>query len=761
MRQPLSLQLVILAVFLAAHVMPVHGDDAADAVAGKLPPPAERMVDFVPDVQPLLRTTCYSCHGPEVQEGGLRLDVKKRALEGGDGGAVIVPGKSGESRLIHAVAGQDESLGLMPPDGEGTPLSEEQVGLLRAWIDQGAVWPDEADGGAGEVAHWSFQPIARPPLAKVNDAAWVRNPIDSFILAKLEQEKIAPSPLADRATLMRRVYLDLLGLPPPPHEIEAFLEDESPGAYERLVDRLLASPHYGERWARRWLDLARYADSDGYEKDKPRPHAWRYRQWVIDAINADMPFDEFTLAQIAGDLLPDADLQDRVASGFHRNTLHNTEGGIDPEEDRVKKTIDRTNTVSTIWLGLTMGCAQCHSHKYDPITQREYFSMYAFFNSINEADIDVPEAKDAKAQAVAELGKPRETHIHIRGDFLSPGDAVTAATPAVLPPLEAAEPESDSLDRLDLARWIVSPENPLTARVAVNRVWQRLFGRGIVRTSDDFGSQGEPPSHPELLDWLAAEFRDGGWSEKRLVRMIVTSNVYRQSSAVRTELVAIDPENALLARQSRLRAEAEVIRDLALAASGLWDPRVGGPSVRPQQPPDYASLTYAGSAKWTVSPGGDSYRRGLYTFFQRTSPYPMFMTFDSPDSNETCVIRERSNTPLQALTLWNDAVFYECAQGLGRRIVSEAPHGETTQETLRNRLDYAFQLCLGRAPDAAEREAVEKLHQSQRAFCQDGKTAEAIAGKAPLPLGAGKDEVAVWVIVGRTLMNLDEFITRE
>ncbi|MBW3596933.1 MAG: PSD1 and planctomycete cytochrome C domain-containing protein, partial [Planctomycetes bacterium] len=560
MRHPL-----LLAALVLAAPTTLVGEESYQGLAAKLPAAAGRTVDFVEDIQPLLRTTCYSCHGPEAQEGGLRLDVKKRAMDGGDGEAVIEAGKSAASRLVHAIAGIDESLGQMPPDGEGTPLTEEQIGLVRAWIDQGASWPESADGAASEAAHWSFQPIARPALPDVDDEAWSQNPIDAFILARLEQELIAPSPPAERATLMRRVYLDLLGLPPPPQELEAFLADESPDAYERLVDRLLASPHYGERWARRWLDLARYADSDGYEKDKPRPHAWRYRQWVIEAINADMPFDEFTVAQIAGDLLPDAGLDDRIASGFHRNTLHNTEGGIDPEEDRVKKTIDRTNTVSTIWLGLTMGCAQCHSHKYDPITQREYFSMYAFFNSLNEADIDVPEQKEAKAQAVAELDKPRETHIHVRGDFLSPGDVVTPATPAVLPP----PAEAESRDRLDLARWIVSDENPLTARVAVNRFWQRLFGRGLVRTSDDFGSQGEPPSHPELLDWLASEFREGGWSEKRLVRMIVTSKVYRQSSAVRTELVALDPENVLLARQNRLRAEAEVIRDLALAAGGV------------------------------------------------------------------------------------------------------------------------------------------------------------------------------------------------
>jgi hypothetical protein len=748
-----------LVLVFAGATLSADGEEPSAAHGDSLPPAAQRAVDFVADIQPLLRTSCYSCHGPEAQEGGLRLDAKKRALEGGDTGAAIVPGKSDESRLIHAIAGQDEDLGRMPPEGEGTPLSAEQIGLLRAWIDQGAVWPESAEASPARVDHWSFQPIARPHLPSVQDASWAANPIDVFVLARLEQEQLAPSPPAERETLLRRVYLDLLGVPPEPHAATAFLADERPDAYEQMVDRLLASPHYGERWGRRWLDLARYADSDGYEKDLARPHAWRYREWVIGAINADLPFDQFTLKQIAGDLLPHATLDDRIATGFHRNTLHNTEGGIDPEEDRVKKTVDRANTVATIWLGLTMGCAQCHSHKYDPITQREYFGLYAFFNNLDEANPEVPGEKDAKAQAVAERDKPRETHIHVRGDFLSPGDVVSSGTPSVLPPLTV---EHASPNRLDLARWIASPENPLTARVAANRVWQALWGQGLVRTSDDFGLQGEAPSHPELLDWLACELRDGGWSEKRLVRAIVTSQTYRQSSALRTELEAIDPENVLLARQNRLRVESEIIRDLALAASGLWDSRVGGPSVRPPQPAEHATLTYAGSAKWAVSQGGDAYRRGLYTFFQRTSPYPMFMTFDAPDSNECCVRREQSNTPLQSLTLWNDGAFFECAQNLARRVVGESPQGETAEETHQRRLEYAFRLCLARTPDAVERDAVEKLFRSQVDICRrDPQAAQAILGSSPTQSSTPPEELAGWVIVARTLMNLDEFITRE
>jgi hypothetical protein len=835
------------------------------AAAGELPPAAGRAVDFAKDIQPLLQKNCYSCHGPEQQEGGLRLDQKKRALEGGDSGAEIVPGKSAESRLVRMIAGTDEDFGRMPPDGKGTPLTDEQIGLVRAWIDQGAKWPDDAVAQSGPD-HWSLQPVARPPIPAVSDAAWLQGPIDAFILARLEQEKIAHSPPADRATLLRRLYLDLIGLPPTPDDADAFAADNSPDAIERLVDRLLASPHFGERWGRHWLDLARYADSDGYEKDLPRPFAWKYRDWVIAAINADLPYDQFTLDQLAGDLLPEATAAQLAACGLHRNTLHNTEGGIDPEEDRVKKTIDRTNTLGAVWLGLTVGCAQCHTHKYDPITQREYYQLFAFFNSLEEknlerptpeqaarhdaakaahaeklaalkADVDAyvaeklpvaqskweeslagatPESlaekkmpaaaiaaiakpreqrsadeseviskhyrtldadliklekavkdhqakapqlpDEAKVQSVAQLAQPRATKILLRGDFLSPGEAVQAGTLAALP---ALKPRGESADRVDLARWLVDPANPLTARVAVNRHWHQLFGRGIVPTLDDFGKQGEKPSHPALLDYLAGEFADS-WSTKRMVRRIVLSATYQQSSAPRRDLAAVDPENVLLARQLRRRVESEVIRDLALASSGLLVPRIGGPSVRPPQPAEYASVTYAGSAKWAESTGADRYRRGMYTFFQRTSPYPMLMTFDTPDSNECTARRQTSNTPLQALTLWNDPAFVEAAQALGRRIVAEVPGDGDRQQTARPRAERAFALCLSRQPSAGELADVLQLYEASRALAsRDGSIALQILGGPPPPSHDDLQEYAAWVSVGRALLNLDEFITRE
>jgi hypothetical protein len=566
---------------------------------------------------------------------------------------------------------------------------------------------------------------------------------------------------------------------------------------------------------------------------------------VIRALNEDKPFDQFTIEQLAGDMLPNSTLEQRIATGFHRNTLVNTEGGTDKEEDRVKRTVDRTNTLGAVWLATTIECTQCHSHKYDPFTQREFYSLYAFFNSMDEPDIaaaprdkvqqyearleefrlqasrlearlqefekklnlragdppknivailDLPANKRSdkqrqtlqqhfaktkqfppyaealkayldhvkkrpvdprttlKAQAVAERSTPRETHIHIRGDFLNKGDQVSAGTPEVWP---AVKPRGERPDRLDLARWVVSKENPLTARVIVNRVWQQYFGRGIVPSVRDFGTQGDPPSHPELLDWLATRFREDGWSLKKLHRLTVMSATYRQSSAERPELAKSDPYNAWLSHQNRLRVEAEIVRDLALATSGLLSEKVGGPSVRPPQPPGVEKLGYANSVRWATSKGDDRYRRGLYTFFQRTVPYPMLMTFDAPDANITCTRRERSNTPLQALTLWNDPVFFECAQALGRRIAGSADDDA-------GRIRLAFVLCLGRQPQSKEEAIVARLFEEQVALAKkDLKSAETLVGKAARPEGVETAELAGWILVGRTLMNLDEFITRE
>lgn len=749
----------IVLALLATAALPI-GAARPDVESANVTAAPSPKVDFVNDVQPILAHHCYQCHGPETQEAGLRLDLRKAAFAGSDNGPVIVAGRSSESPLVRLIAGLDEDVGRMPPEDGGEPLSAKQIAVVRAWIDAGAEWP-EAANASGETgsSHWALQPIARPALPEVNHRSWVRNPIDAFILAMLEAENVQPSPEADPTTLLRRVYLDLIGLPPSPQQMEAFLADKQPGAYERVVDALLESPHYGERWGRHWLDVARYADTDGYEKDGGRPFAWRYRDWVIGAVNDDLPYDVFTVQQLAGDLLSTGDREfdddARIATGFQRNTLINREGGIDPEEDRVKRTIDRTNTVGTAWLGLTVGCANCHNHKYDPVSQEEYFGLYAFFNSLDEVDLPAKAsaasakphdgAAFASFQAVAETSPQRDTHIHLRGDFLSPGPKVAPHTPAVLPPLVSRGAQAD---RLDLARWIVGADNPLAARVVVNRLWQLHFGRGLTPTVDDFGTQGERPSHPELLDWLAHALRDSGWRLKQFHRLVVNSATYRQSSAARPELIDRDPYNAWLSRQNRLRVEAEIVRDVALAVGGLLDATVGGPSVRPPQPPGVNDVTFESGLTWQESTGGDRFRRGMYTWFQRTSPYPALVTFDAPDANLSCMRRERSDTPLQALTILNDLAFVECAHVLGRRMMSLALSENVGDEAATARIRLACRIGLSRDPSDREIEVLRALYDDARSN----------------PESADNDasgDLAGCFAVARAIMNLDEFITRE
>ncbi|WP_422930624.1 PSD1 and planctomycete cytochrome C domain-containing protein [Singulisphaera sp. PoT] len=1212
---------------LCSSTSQARAQDAAD----DLPPPASRPVDYERDIKPIFARSCYKCHGAEKQKGGLALHRRDLALTGGDAGPSFETGKSAESHLIRLVAGIDDE-GSMPPEGAGKPLTEDEVGLLRAWIDQGAKWPEDK-GGAQRVTntHWSFQKPVAKPCPAVKQAGWARNPIDQYILAKLEKEGFAPSREADKPTLIRRLYLDLLGLPPTPVEVDAFVADKRPDAYESLVDRLLASPHYGERWGRRWLDRARYSDTNGYEKDRDRS-IWPYRDWVIQALNSDMPFNQFTIEQIAGDLLPNATTSQRIATGFHRNTMVNEEGGIDVEEFRFASLVDRVATTGTVWLGLTIQCAQCHTHKYDPITQREYYQLFAFLNNADEPDLEIPspaiaakrseveakvaaliadrenqfplptesdnwatlrpvqadsargtslkiqadgsvlatgevpdsdtytivlesdrsdlkairlealtdpslprqgpgrtphgnfvltgfqaagspigkdeppvpilfreasadfsqvgydvrgaidgdthtgwaiddgsghlnrnrtatfmtanrlpfagktryvltldqqfgsrhvlghfrisaryqtedpsagvisvEAKrrqhletklsdwikntpafhwtpvrpsevrskkhatmevqddlsilasgdkpnndvyeveiptflanitgmrlevlpdaslpdggpgraplysvgdfiltdlsigkvvDGKEQPVkiqgatedyseenhpaalaiddkpdtgwtirGKTGKPhaavfafnepikgngsttlkltlrqegihqmtigrfrisltsdsgsvrasgvpaeiesvlvkdlvertseetrslkayflevspdlakynekiaaleksepqfptslvmkeraqahaRDTFIHKRGEFLKPTEKVNPDVPAVLPPLPSDAPK----DRLSFARWLADEGNPLVSRVIMNQAWQSFFGRGLVATVEDFGTRGELPSHPELLDWLALEFQRQGWSMKAMHRLMVTSATYRQDSHVTPENLARDPKNILLTRGPRFRVEAEVVRDIALSVSGLLTPKIGGPSVFPPQPDGVTNLAY-GQAPWKSSDGPDRFRRGLYTHIKRTAPYAAFATMDAPTPETTCVRRERSNTPLQALTVLNDLVYVEASRALAKRVLAEAPGG------LDERMTYAVRLCLGRAPQAEELALLRSFHDRQL---------DRFKGKALDPakvLGLNQDkaratkdlnELATWTTVARALLNLDETITKE
>lgn len=1000
---------------------------AAVALLGGFTPgsAATAPVDFARDIQPILIARCYDCHGLEQPKARLQLTAAALALQGGRSGLpALVAGSAEQSEIYQRVIATDPEE-VMPQKGDR--LKPAEIALLKRWIDEGAAWPENAP-------HWAYVKPVRPPLPSIgNSPSEIRDPIDAFVRAKLSAHPLAPSPAADRPRWLRRVSLDLIGLPPTPAEVSAFLADLAPGAHERVVDRLLASPHYGERWARPWLDLARYADSHGFQRDDLR-ESWPFRDWVVRAMNTDLPFDQFTLLQIAGDLLPGADAKTNpdplIATGFHRAAPTNVEAGTDQEEGRVNQVIDRVNTTATVWLGSTLECAQCHNHKYDPFSQRDYYRFFAYFNQTeretafatakatatlaftgpfvalpddvhqtkraelaarlekiatdaaaatekirlglpaweetaraavveasrshalelvafeSSADSthrvledksvlltdDVPdkdtytvtlrttltgitgfkletltdpslpghgpgrgdaarpnfvlntfrvtaanagsaarplaftrasasfaqaafpvsnlidpkntkgwainpqfgrdhwatfelatpigsaegltltftlaqnlgggrtigrfrlsaltgridagalpmgiaallrtgaaERTAAQSQALLahvaaqdptllalrqnrtkteqeiarlagprtlvmrEVAEPRMTSVLKRGNFLDPGERVSAGTPAALHPLP---PDAGAGSRLDLARWLVSRENPLVARVTVNRWWQEFFGAGLVRTPEDFGVKGEAPTHPELLDWLAVEFMEGGWSMKRIHRLIALSATYRQSSRVTPELLARDDQNRLLARGPRFRLEAEAIRDNALAIAGLLSPKLGGPPVRPFQPAGLWDSKVGGDrVTYEVSAGEEAYRRGLYTVWKRASPYPSFMNFDAPSRGICSVKRSRSNTPLQALTLLNDPVYVEAAAALAARIGRDRP-GATVGERVR----HAFALCVAREPSAVERAALERLH--------------------ALQLAAHRDEQIAWQAVATALLNLDETITK-
>jgi len=1120
---------VLVAVWTGSF-FPMRGA-AANPSPAHLAGDASQRVDFATEIQPILSNSCFECHGELKQKGGLRLDEKTMALKGGDTGPLLVAGKSSESLLILAVTGAKEDLARMPKKRD--PLTPEQIGRLRAWIDQGADWPETSIAANRKDwrKHWSFKPPVRPKLPQVQNTRWPRNPIDAFVLARLEREGLAPSAEADKIALLRRLSLDLIGLPPTISEVDAFLADRSDAAYEKEVERLLASPHYGERWGRQWLDAARYADSDGFEKDKPRT-VWFYRDWVIQALNRDLPYDQFVIDQIAGDELPNATQDEIVATGFLRNSMINEEGGIEPEQFRMDAMFDRMDCIGKSVLGITIQCAQCHDHKFDPLKQAEYYRLFAFLNNDHEAqrvvytpdeimkvanlsrqmreiearlrhatpgwqqrmnqweksiatqpewtvlrptvedistggqrylpqsdgsflalgyaptkhtgkfwitndlqnisafrlelltdpnlpcdgpgrsfkgtcaltefkveaidasnptnkvevkftrataDFDQPEAplepnfedksgrrrvtgpaefaidgKDETAwgidagpgrrnqprHAVFEcstpvgfpggtilvfhptqnhggwnsddimnnnLGRfrfsattntgpikadtvpalvrevlaitperrspaqveavfsywrstvpeykqandqiealwkewpsgataltlmareqPRDTHILKRGDWLKPTDQVAIGVPAFLHPLEAdmaTKEKADALTRvasgvspdveggvpppgtrrsqfhgptpqgkmpsstagetptatarLALAHWLVDKKSPTTARVVVNRLWQAYFGTGLVSTPEDFGMQSEPPSHPELLDWLARELMEPtsdnevrnsalalgtrpAWGLKHIHRLIVTSAAYRQGSKVSPDLYARDPANRLLARGPRLRVDAEIVRDIALSASGLLNDKIGGPSIFSpapeflfQPPASYAPFP------WKEETGPDRYRRALYTFRRRSTPYPVLQVFDAPNGDSSCVRRLRSNTPLQALAALNETVFVECAQALARKTLAEGGHTDV------DRLTYAFRCALSRVPKADEKAELIALLEKEKTRIAEGwvNANEIATGKdeppADVPRGATPTQLAAYTVVSRVLLNLDETITKE
>ncbi len=791
-----------------------------------LPPqpigPRVQRVSFPRDVQPILAASCYSCHGPDTRRaaGGLRLDVRARALK-----SAIVPGNAARSLLLEKVAHADPAARMPPAAAHKPALTQGQVEVLRRWIDEGAVYED----------HWAFVPPERPAVPGVRNRSWVRNPIDAFIAAGQEKQGLKPAAEADRRTLISRVSYDLTGLLPTPAEVAAFVHGP-PEAYEELVDRLLASPRFGERMAVLWLDLVRYADTDGYSRDQPRT-VWPFRDWVIDAFNGNMPFDQFTIRQIAGDLLPEPTADDRVASGYNRLLMTSSEACANDEERRCQYLADRVRNVAAVWLGLTLGCAECHDHKFDPLTARNFYRLGAFFADIQEKGVGEPEPTflgdssqeamlawhdtvlqrlEEKLRALPGLdealrglaarvqagtagddvpddilsalkAKPEErtpalvrrilwhfrpdipglnpllvsalntevsrrvwadkfrmtltttsgprrvVRVLRRGNFQDKsGEVVSPDLPEVLC---AGRPLGEHPTRLDLARWLVSRDNPLAARVFVNHLWKIAFGRGLVASAADFGTRGSPPTTPELLDWLAVEFMDRGWDVKALLKWILTSNTYRQSSLVSPGERERDPRNTWLARQNSFRFDAEFIRDNALAAAGLLAGPLGGPSVRPYQPEGYwVEQGYSPSA------GQDQHRRGLYTYWCRNALHPALLLFDAAPRRACTAERVRSATPLQSLALLNDPSCTEAARALACRILREAPPSRC--------LDHAFALVLSREPGPRERTILEDLYEKHRdEFRRDGLPADAA-------------EVAAWTSVMRAILNLHETVTR-
>ncbi len=750
---------------------------------------AGTQVEFAREIRPILSDACFKCHGVDSskRKGKLRLDQKEHWFAARDGHALVVPGKPRESALFQRITHADHEE-LMPPPDEVRRLTPDEISTIRTWIAQGAQWQP----------HWSFVPLQSPPTPRLEESSWPLNPLDHYILRRLQDSGLTPSPSADKSSLLRRVTLDLTGLPPTLEELDTFLADTSPGAYGKAVDRLLASSRYGEHMAVHWMDLARYADTDGYQDDEPRT-MWRWREWLINVLNDNMPFDQFTTEQLAGDLLQEATPEQRLATGFLRNNRVNGEGGSIAEEFRVEYIVDRVETVSTVWMGLTTGCARCHDHKYDPISQREFFSLFAFFNQTpepgnyrrnakpfikvptrrNQARIEtlngrIQESRGEKrnelererqqildltpATMVMEDSQKRDTFLLARGQYDQPRDKVLPGVPASLPPMQS----NSEHDRLSLARWLLDPHHPLTARVTVNRIWQHYFGTGLVETAEDFGAQGAFPSHPDLLDWLATELIRLKWDTKALTRLIVTSATYRQTARPSPRALRIDPRNQLLSHSPRLRLTGEVIRDQALFVSGLLVERIGGPSVKPYQPANLwneiaGPTTTAYEKGYQQDTGEALYRRSLYTFWRRAIPPPALQIFDGATREACTTRRERTNTPLQALALMNDVTFVEAARGLAARMISE---GGNDPEA---RLRFAFRLLTGRSPAESESTLLrEALQVHLKTYREDRAAALQLlqVGESAPPPQLPASELAAYTALANTLLNLHETITR-
>lgn len=680
--------LAFLALFIGptfaqqAVEQPVEGHSAIAKVDPRLPIPATAAVDFARDIKPIFRDACFKCHGPEKDKGGFSLATRARAMEGGDEGVGIISGNSTASPLVHRIAALDQDI-AMPPEGER--LTPEQVGLIRAWIDQGAAWPESADEIDPRVAkaasHWAFKPLKRPPLPERQNA-WVRSPIDAFILRKLDEAGLSPAPPATKEALLRRVSFDLTGLPPAPEEIAAFVNDTGAEAFAKVVDRLLASPAYGERWARHWLDVVRYADSGGYETDILYEQAWRYRDYVIRSFNEDKAYDRFLMEQVAGDeLWPEQSdaMQDAVAVW----TLGEWQNALDAFPDMLEyvRRTDQVSTLSEAALGLTVSCANCHNHKFDPITQRDYFGLEAIFAASETWNRNTGAKAWGKGErtayrAVRHAEKPVPIHLLTRGELTNPTKLIAPALPAFLPGGGAlpSGPDENKQRRAQLARWLVSPQNPLTARVIANRIWQWHFGQALASTPNDLGTQGVPPSHPELLDWLASELISNMWSMKKLHRLIVLSSTYRQSAVRDAKAGAVDPQNRLLAGFSRRRLEAEAVWDHLHAAAGTLDRKSFGAPFVPKLSSEELRGVYdiegKPENKWPVTV--DQNRRAIYILSRRSFRFPFFEAFDPPNTAVSCPIRQTTTVPTQALTLLNNRIVGEQARMMAQRLTRES-----------------------------------------------------------------------------------------
>ena len=737
-------------------------------------------IDFAKDIRPILSDACYTCHGPdpEARETELRLDHRESALKS----KVL---SSGEMLKRLTSNDRDER---MPPVDSNRVLSDVDRAKLTDWLKAGARWPEDD-------RHWAFIPAVRPELPIVKDVHWSKNEIDRFVLSRLERSTLQPSKAADKATLLRRVTFDLTGLPPTIEELDTFLADESEQAYEKVVDRLLASERYGEHMALDWLEASRYADTDGYQNDRLR-YMWVWRDWLISALNENMPFDQFVTEQMAGDLLPDRNFYTQVATGFNRNHRINSEGGSIPDEWIVEYVADRVETMGTMFLGLTMTCSRCHDHKYDPITQRDFYSLFAFFNNIAEAglgpnngnsppfipvppswpnlsdeeaefvepepvrikvvQVSVPRPQPGSSKTVMvlhELKKPRDTYRLIRGLYDQPdkSEKLSPATPNVLGGWQDDWPQN----RVGLAKWLMSSENPLTARVTLNRIWQHYFGLGLVKTSENFGVQGEMPSHPKLLDWLATEFVENGWNLKAMHKLIVMSATYQQSSVASRKLLRRDPENRMLARGPRRRLSPFALRDAALFNSGLLVEKIGGPSVKPYMPPKiWKSIS---NAKYVQDKGDKLYRRSMYTYWRRTVPPPTMMAFNAA-ARETCIVRsDQTTTPLQALTMLNNVTFVESARFLAERMLA------CDEDVPADRIRWAFRSVTSREPRPAE---VALLAEDLTAFLQefqsDSESAKQLlaTGEKPYDKKLDARTLAAYTLVANTILNLDESMSQ-